>query len=190
MLPVQFCVPQQNWIITCDSILGFEIYVCYVQNKFWFGSAHACLWCRCLCETVTARHNTQTFCRVRLLYNFSLGTSVPSGGLHGGWTFLDFAEKSFELPNYMDKTLVLIWNDMITYFAWFVLEKTFFIVKIMITRYILITNNTGKQSHTVDHQCSWITNILLDCGESDVILNLWLYLCCIIHDDDNWCSRG
>jgi hypothetical protein len=52
--------------------------------------------CGCLCETVT-RYNdiTQTFCRVRLLYSFSLGTSVPSGGLQGGWTFLDFAEKSF-----------------------------------------------------------------------------------------------
>lgn len=36
-----------------------------------------------------------TFCLVRLLYSFNFGTSVPSGTLHGGWTFLDLAEKNY-----------------------------------------------------------------------------------------------
>ena len=35
-----------------------------------------------------------TFCLVRLLYSFNFVTSVPSGTLHGGWTFLDLAEKN------------------------------------------------------------------------------------------------
>lgn len=38
-------------------------------------------------------YSAPTFCLVRLLYSFNLGTSVPSGALQGGWTFLDFAGK-------------------------------------------------------------------------------------------------
>lgn len=61
-----------------------------------------------LCESVTAStmvysyprmravgikqcYSALTFCLVRLLYSFNLGTSVPSGALQGGWTLLDFA---------------------------------------------------------------------------------------------------
>lgn len=45
-------------------------------------------------------YSAPTFRLVRLLYSFNLGTSVPSGALQGGWTFLDFAGKKGDGKNY------------------------------------------------------------------------------------------